>query len=151
MKCVKSARTDLNDIREHVGESMPVKFHGYCDKHNIEEFFDMEEAYVDQKRRRQVTRITNKHHYQVDSFKNVTDWLVQEIDGWFSSSKLLVWLVALSPGDSLHDFNLESLINLVNYILNILTGEMRDLDKFCASILLMYTPMITFQQHSDNH
>jgi hypothetical protein len=92
----------------------------------------MEEAYINPKKRRQVTGITNKHHYQVDCFNDVFDWLVQELDGRFSetSSNLLVWSVALSPRDSFRDFNLESLINLAKlYPQDFDASELRDLDK----------------------
>jgi hypothetical protein len=36
----------------------------------------MEEAYVNPKNKRQRTKITNKHHFQVDCFNDVLDWLV---------------------------------------------------------------------------
>lgn len=90
------------------------------------------EAYVNPKKRRQATGISNKHRYQVDCFNDVLDWLVQELDGRFSetSSNLLVWSAALSPRDSFHDFNLESLINLAKlYPQDFNSRELRDLDK----------------------
>jgi hypothetical protein len=103
----------------------------FCQKHDIEEL-DMERAYVNPKKRRQVTGIANKRHYQVDSLNDVLDWLVQELDGRFSdtSSNLFVWSAALSPRDSFRDLNLKSLINLAKlYPQNFYPGEMRDLDK----------------------
>jgi hypothetical protein len=58
--------------------------------------------------------ITNKHHYEVDCFNGVIDWLVQELDSRFNetSSQLLLCSVAFNPRDSFHDFNVESLMNL---------------------------------------
>ena len=51
---------------------------------------------------------------RVDCFNVVIDWLVQELDSRFSvtSSQLLVSSAAFSPRDSLHDFNVETLMNL---------------------------------------
>jgi hypothetical protein len=131
MKCVKSTRIVLNELREGGWESLLVEVHDFCEKHDIEEL-DMEQAYVNPKKRRHATGITNKHHYQVDCFNDIFDWLVQELDGRFSetSSNLLVWSAALSPRDSFCDFNLESLINLAKlYPQDFDSGELRDLDK----------------------
>jgi hypothetical protein len=131
MKCVKSTRIVLNELREGGWESLLVEVHDFCEKHVTEEL-DMEQAYVNPKKRRQTTGITNKHHYQVDYFNDIFDWLVQELDGRFSetSSNLLVWSAALSPRDSFCDFNLESLINLAKlYPQDFDSGKLRDLDK----------------------
>nr|XP_051178678.1 uncharacterized protein LOC127293152 [Lolium perenne] len=131
MKCVKSTRDVLSELREYGWESLLAEVHSFCEKHDIEEL-DMEEAYINPKKRRQVTGIANKHHYQVDCFNDLFDWLVQELDGRFSetSSNLLVWSAALSPRDSFRDFNLESLISLAKlYPHDFNSGELRDLDK----------------------
>ncbi|XP_044407247.1 uncharacterized protein [Triticum aestivum] len=131
MKCVKSTRIVLNELRENEWESMLGEVHVFCETHDIVEL-DMEEAYVNPKKRRQVTGITNKHHYQVDCFNDVFDWLVQELDNRFSetSTNLLVWSAALSPRDSFRDFNLENLMSLAKlYPQDFDSGELRDLDK----------------------
>jgi hypothetical protein len=72
MKCVKSTRIVLNELRERGWESLLVKVHNFCEKYDIEEL-DMEQAYVNPKKRRQTTGIANKHHYQVDCFNDVFD------------------------------------------------------------------------------
>uniref|UniRef100_A0A8R7QUZ5 HAT C-terminal dimerisation domain-containing protein n=1 Tax=Triticum urartu TaxID=4572 RepID=A0A8R7QUZ5_TRIUA len=131
MKCVKSTRTVLNELREDGWESMLGDVHVFCEKHDIVEL-DMEEAYVNPKKRRQVTGITTKHHYQLDCFNGVFDWLVQELDCRFSeaSSNLLVLLAALSPRDSFRDFNLDNLMSLAKlYPEDFNSGDLRDLDK----------------------
>jgi hypothetical protein len=58
--------------------------------------------------------ITNKHHYEVDCFNEVIDWLVQELDSRFNetSSQLLFCSAAFSLRDSFCDFSVESLISL---------------------------------------
>jgi hypothetical protein len=50
----------------------------------------------------------------VDSFNEVIDWLVQELDNRFNetSSQLLLCSAAFNPRDSFHDFNVESLMSL---------------------------------------
>jgi hypothetical protein len=66
MKCVKSTRIVLNELREDGWESLLVEVHDFCEKHDIEEL-DMEQAHVNPKKRRQVTGITNKLYlYIVD-------------------------------------------------------------------------------------
>jgi hypothetical protein len=59
----------------------------------------MEDPYVNPKKPRQKTGITNKHHYQVDCFNAVIDWLLQELDTRSSekNSKIIICSVALSP------------------------------------------------------
>uniref|UniRef100_A0A8I6Y0S4 Uncharacterized protein n=1 Tax=Hordeum vulgare subsp. vulgare TaxID=112509 RepID=A0A8I6Y0S4_HORVV len=118
MNCVRSTRVVLNDLRENGWESMLAEVHVFCEKHDIVEL-DMEEAYVNPKKRRKVTGITNIHHYQVDCFNDAFDWLVQELDNRFSetSTNLLVWSAALSPRDSFHDFSLENLLSLAKLYL----------------------------------
>ena len=58
--------------------------------------------------------ITNKHHYQVDCFNNIIDWLLQELDSRFNetNSQLLVCSAVFSPRESFRDFDVESLISL---------------------------------------
>uniref|UniRef100_A0A8R7PKC4 HAT C-terminal dimerisation domain-containing protein n=1 Tax=Triticum urartu TaxID=4572 RepID=A0A8R7PKC4_TRIUA len=104
--------------------------HVFCEKHDIVEL-DMEEAYVNPKKRRQVTGITNKHHYQADCFNDFFDWLVQELDNMFSeaSSNLLVFSSDLSPRDSFCDFNLDNLMLAKLYPQDFDSGDLRDLDK----------------------
>jgi hypothetical protein len=75
---------------------------------------EMEDAYIDPKKSRKASGITNKHNYEVDCFNEVIDWLVQELNSRFSetTSQLLVCSAAFNPRDSFHDFDVESLINL---------------------------------------
>ena len=56
----------------------------------------------------------DKHHFQIDCFNEVLDWLLQELDSRFNetTSQLLVCSAAFNPRDSFHDFNVDSLLNL---------------------------------------
>jgi hypothetical protein len=76
------------------------------------------------------SRITNKHHYEVDCFNELIDWLVQELDSRFNEtrSQLLICSAAFSPRDSFCDFSVESLIGLAKlYPEDFNSNDLRDL------------------------
>ena len=103
--------------------------YAFCDKHSLSKL-EMEDEYVNPKKPRQKTGITNKHHYQVDCFNDVIDWLLQELDNRFNekNSKLLICSAALSPKQSFRDFNLENLMSLASlYPKDFDDAEQRDL------------------------
>ena len=90
----------------------------------------MGEQYVNLKKPQQKTGITNKHHYEVDCFDDVIDWLLQELDSRFNEkiSKLLICSAALNPSESFQDFNLEHLMELARFYLEDFNdGEPREL------------------------
>jgi hypothetical protein len=64
--------------------------------------------------------ITNKHHYAVDCFNDVIDWLAQELDSSFSetTSQLLVCSAAFNPRDSFYAFDGEALMRLAKLYLS---------------------------------
>jgi hypothetical protein len=129
MKCVKSTRSQLVGLRENGWEPLLDEVFAFCEKHDLEKL-EMEEAYINPKNKRKRTGITNKHHFQVDCFNDVLDWLVQELDGRFTetTSNLLVWSTSLSPRDSFQDFNSENLMSLAKlYPKDFNSGELRDL------------------------
>jgi hypothetical protein len=90
-----------------------AEVYAFCDKHGIVKL-ELDEAYVDPKNVRKKTGITNKHHFQVECFNDVIDWLLQELDSRFNvtTSKFLVCSASLNPRDKFHDFNVERLISL---------------------------------------
>ena len=129
IKCVKSTRSHLVELRGHGWQPLLDEVFAFCDKHDLAKL-ELEEAYVNPKNKRKRTRITNSHHFQVDCFNDVLDWLVQELDSRFSetTSNLLVWSTALSPRDSFHDFNSENLMSLAKlYPKDFDSRELRDL------------------------
>ena len=113
INCVNSTKASLNDLRRNGWESVLHEAYVFCDKHDISKL-EMEDQYVNPKKPRQKTGITNRHHYEVDCFNDVIDWLLQELDNRFNekNSELLVCSAALSPNESFHDFNLEHLMSL---------------------------------------
>ncbi|KAG8090684.1 hypothetical protein GUJ93_ZPchr0011g26998 [Zizania palustris] len=113
MKCVKSTRHHLNEFRNHGWESLLGDVYGFCDKYDITKL-EMEDEYINPKRARQKTGITNKHHYEVDCFNDILDWLLQELDNRFNetTSELLICSTSFNPRDSFRDFNVENLMKL---------------------------------------
>jgi hypothetical protein len=129
INCVKSTRNSLNDLRMNGWDLILGEAYAFCDKHNLSKL-EMGEEYVNPKKPRQKTGITNKHHYQVDCFNDVIDWLLQELDSRFNekNSKLLICSAALNPSESFRDFNLEHLMDLARlYPKDFDDGELRDL------------------------
>jgi hypothetical protein len=101
----------------------------FYDKNDISKL-EMEDEYIDPKKKRHRSGITNKHYYQVDCFNDVIDWLLQELDNRFNetTSQLLICSASFSPRDSFHDFNLENLMSLTKlYPHDFDSGELRDL------------------------
>ena len=104
----------------------------FCEIHDIARL-EMEDAYIDPKKFRKKSGITNKHHYEVDCFNDVIDWLVQELDSRFNetSSQLFVCSAAFNPRDSFHDFNVDSLLNLAKlYPDDFSSRDLRDLRHY---------------------
>ncbi|XP_073362461.1 uncharacterized protein [Aegilops tauschii subsp. strangulata] len=129
INCVNSTKASLNDLRRNGWESVLHEAYVFCDKHAISKL-QMEDQYVNPKKPRQKTGITNRHHYEVDCFNDVIDWLLQQLDNRFNekNSELLVCSAALSPNESFHDFNLEHLMSLAKlYPKDFDDGELRDL------------------------
>jgi hypothetical protein len=110
-------------------ESVLGEAYSFCDKHSLSKL-EMEDEYVNPKKPRQKTGITNKHHYQVDCFNDIIDWLLQELDTRFNekNSKLIICSTALSPREPFRDFNLENLMCLAKlYPKDFDDEELRDL------------------------
>nr|CAD39903.2 OSJNBa0065B15.7 [Oryza sativa Japonica Group] len=129
MKCVKSTRLNLDELRREKWEKVLDEVSDFCDNYDIVKL-EIEDTYIDPKKRRHKSGITNKHYYQVDCFNDVIDWILQELDNRFSetSSQLLICSSAFSPRDSFHDFNLENLMSLAKlYPSDFNSGNLRDL------------------------
>jgi hypothetical protein len=98
IRCVTTTENTLIELRMNGWESVLGEAYSFCDKHSLSKL-QMEDPYVNPKKPRQKTGITNKHHYQVDCFNAVIDWLLQELDTRSSekNSKIIICSVALSP------------------------------------------------------
>lgn len=127
--CVKSTKSHLDELRRHGWDSVLDGVYAFCEKYDISKL-EIGEAYVNPKKLCQKSGITNKHHYDVDYFNDVLDWLLQELDGRFNekNSWLIVCSVTLSLRESFRDFNLEHLMDLAKLYPNDFdNGELRDL------------------------
>jgi hypothetical protein len=103
--------------------------YAFCDLHDTIKL-EMESTYIDPKKPRYKSEITNKHHYEVECFNKVFDWLVQELNNRFNetSSQLLICSASFNPRNSFQDFNVENLMTLAkHYPDNFNSGELRDL------------------------
>ena len=112
IKCVKATKCQLDELRK-------------------EKWVKLLDEYIDPKKRRHKSGITNKHYYQVDCFNDVIDWLLQELDSRFNEtgSQLLVCSAAFSPRDSFHDFSIENLMSLAKlYLHDFDSGNLKDLN-----------------------
>ncbi|XP_062218173.1 uncharacterized protein LOC133918342 [Phragmites australis] len=127
--CVNSTKSLLGELRRDGWESVLGEVYAFCDKYDLSKL-EMGDDYVNPTKPRQKTGITNQHHYEVDCFNDVLDWLLQELNTRFNekTSKLLVYTAALSPRASFSEFNLEHLMSLAKLYPNDFNdGELRDL------------------------
>ncbi|KAM0845936.1 hypothetical protein ACQ4PT_056024 [Festuca glaucescens] len=127
--CVTSTKNTLTELRMNGWESVLGEAYSFCDKHSLSKL-EMEDQYVNPKKPRQKTGNTNKHHYQVDCFNDVIDWLLQELDTRFNekNSKIIICSATLSPKESFCDFNLENLMSLAKlYPKDFDDAELKDL------------------------
>ncbi|KAG2620807.1 hypothetical protein PVAP13_3NG200304 [Panicum virgatum] len=104
--CVNSTRLHLHDLRRDGWDKLLDEVNEFCDLHEIDRV-EMESTYIDPRQPRKKSGITNKHHYAVDCFNDIIDWLVQELDSRFSetTSQLLVCSAAFNPRESFQAFN----------------------------------------------
>ncbi|TVU45045.1 hypothetical protein EJB05_04515, partial [Eragrostis curvula] len=130
MNCVRATRNHLEELRRDGWDKVLAEAYAFCEKHDIVKL-EMDEAYVDPKNIRKKTGITNKHHFQVECFNVVLDWLLQEFDSRFSetTSQLLVCSGSLNPRDSFRDFDAERLVSLAKlYPKDFDSKDLRELD-----------------------
>jgi hypothetical protein len=127
--CLKSTKLHLDDLRTNGWEKLLDDVNQFCDLYEID-MMEMESTYVDPRQPRKKSGITNKHHYAVDCFNDVIDWLVQELDSRFSetTTQLLVCSAAFNPRDSFHAFDGETLMSLAKlYPDDFNNDDLRDL------------------------
>jgi hypothetical protein len=130
INCVRATKFQLDELRREKWGEILDDVHYFCDKNDICKL-EMEDEYIDPKKRRHKSGITNQHYYEVDCFNDVIDWLLQELDSRFNetSSQLLVCSAAFSLRDSFHDFSIEKLMSLAKlYPHDFDSGNLRDLN-----------------------
>ncbi|CAD5324544.1 unnamed protein product [Arabidopsis thaliana] len=67
MSLVKSTKRKLQEFRVDGWNSLMIKISSFCEKHDIEKL-NMDEDFVDSRKPRKKTGITNVHHYKLQEF-----------------------------------------------------------------------------------
>ncbi|KAG2559180.1 hypothetical protein PVAP13_8NG295552 [Panicum virgatum] len=117
----------LQRKNQDIWEKLIDDVYEFCEKNDIAKL-KMEDEYIDPKKRRHKSGITNKHYYQIDCFNDIIDWVLQELDSCFnetSSQLLLLSLAKLYP----HDFDSGNLRDLSNE-LGLYIFDVRNDDRF---------------------
>ncbi|CAM8997489.1 unnamed protein product [Rhodiola kirilowii] len=130
MSMVTSTKRQLQTIRDH-------------DKYDIQ-ILNLGEEFVDARRPRQKSGITNMQHLQVDCFYTVLDLILQEFNDHFDeiNSELLICMTSLSPIDLFQHFNHPKLMkfypddfnfgdqNLMEHQLRLYIDNVREDERF---------------------
>ncbi|EOA28933.1 hypothetical protein CARUB_v10025188mg [Capsella rubella] len=109
MSLVEPTKRELQKLRDDGWDSL-------MKKHNAE-LLVMEDVFVDPRKPRRKTNITNLHHYKVNCFYTIIDLHLQEFNDRFTevTTRLLICLASLSPLDSFQEFNREKLVRLAKF------------------------------------
>ncbi|KAG7594755.1 hypothetical protein ISN45_Aa01g034900 [Arabidopsis thaliana x Arabidopsis arenosa] len=116
MSLVKSTKQQLAKLRDNGWDSVVKKVNSFCESHKTE-LIIMEEEFVDPKKPRRKSNITNLHHYQVECFYTVLDMQIQEFNDRFDevNTELLACTASLSPIDSFHEFDQSKVVRLSEF------------------------------------
>ncbi|KAK8951050.1 hypothetical protein KSP39_PZI003847 [Platanthera zijinensis] len=89
----------------------------FCGKHDID-VPDMGEKFIQARRSRRNARdITNYHHFRVEIFNTMKDWMLNELNDRFNevNTELLLCVSSLDPSDNFISFDKDKLIRLAEY------------------------------------
>ncbi|KAL9856982.1 putative transcription factor and/or regulators TTF-type(Zn) family [Arabidopsis thaliana] len=113
---VKTTKCQLQKVRDDGWDAFMAKVSSFSEKNNTG-MLKMEEEFVDSRRPRKKTGITNLHHYKVDCFYTVLDMQLQEFNDRFDevNSELLICMSSLSPIDSFRQFDKSMLVRLTEF------------------------------------
>ncbi|KAL9675399.1 hypothetical protein QQ045_003601 [Rhodiola kirilowii] len=119
MSVVASTKRHLQTIRDFEWDSLMATVYSFCEQYDIQ-ILKMEEEYVDARRPRKKTNITNLQHLQVDCFYTVVDLILQEFNDRFNevNSELLICMASLSPTDLFRHFDMLKLMRLAEFYPN---------------------------------
>ncbi|CAM8956043.1 unnamed protein product [Rhodiola kirilowii] len=116
MSMVTSTKRKLQTIRDHDWNFLMQKVSSFCHKYDIQ-IINLEEEFVDARRPRRKSGITNMQHLQVDCFYTVLDLILQEFTDRFNevNSELLICMASLSPIILFQHFNHPKLMRLMKF------------------------------------
>ncbi|XP_019085803.1 PREDICTED: uncharacterized protein LOC109126575 [Camelina sativa] len=116
MSLVGSTKRQLQLFRDDGWNSLMMKVSAFCEKHELETV-EMEADFVDSKRRRKKTGVSNMHHYKVNCLYAVLDIQLQEFNDRFNevNTELLICVASLSPIDAFSEFDHSKLLRLSKF------------------------------------
>ncbi|XP_057426221.1 uncharacterized protein LOC130719620 [Lotus japonicus] len=117
MKLVIVSKQRLQVMRDNAWHSLLDGVSLFCEKHNVV-IPNMNDTFQTQGRsRRNLEKVSNLHHFQVELFYQVTDRQVQELNNHFTevNIELLLCVACLSLIDSFASFDKEKLIRLAHF------------------------------------
>lgn len=131
MSLVASTKRQLQKFRDDGWNALMLKVSSFSKKHGIEEL-DMKEDFLDTRRRRKKTGVTNEHHYKVNCLYAILDLQLQEFNDRFNevNTELLICAASLSPIDLFSQFDHSKLMRLSTfYPSDFSQGECISLDQ----------------------
>lgn len=114
---VASTKRELEKLRTDEGwHSLLNEVYLFSGEYDIS-VLDMEKDYINSRKPRQKTGITNEHHYRIDCFFAVLDLLGEEFNNRFNdvNSELLTNMSALGPSDLFRTFDKEKLMKFAEF------------------------------------
>jgi len=116
MSLVKSTKQQLCKLRDDGWDSLVNEVFSFCKKHDIE-LVIMDGEFVNPKKPRKRSNMTNFHHYQVECFYTVLDMQIQEFNDRFDevNTELLSCVASLSRIDSFHEFDQLKVLRLSEF------------------------------------
>ncbi|KAL9840521.1 putative transcription factor and/or regulators TTF-type(Zn) family [Arabidopsis thaliana] len=113
---VKTTKCQLQKVRDDGWDAFIAEVSSFSEKNNTG-MLKLEEEFVDSRRPRKKTGITNLHHYKVDCFYTVLDMQLQKFNDRFDevNSELLICMSSLSPIDSFRQFDKSMLVRLTEF------------------------------------
>uniref|UniRef100_A0A0D3BZC2 DUF4371 domain-containing protein n=1 Tax=Brassica oleracea var. oleracea TaxID=109376 RepID=A0A0D3BZC2_BRAOL len=116
MSLVESTKQELQRIRDDGWDSLMLTVSSFCEKHDTQ-MLDMEEGFIDSRRPRKKTNITNLHHYKVNCFNATLDLKLQEFNDRFTevNTELLICMASLNPIGAFRGFDKSKLVKLAKF------------------------------------
>ena len=116
MSLVESTKRELQRVRDDGWDSLMLTISSFCEKHDTQ-MLDMEEGFIDSRRPRKKTNITNLHHYKVHCFNATLDLQLQEFNDRFTevNTELLICMASLNPIGAFRGFDKSKLVKLAKF------------------------------------
>ncbi|RIA04130.1 hypothetical protein BRARA_K01668 [Brassica rapa] len=116
MSLVESTKRELQRVRDDGWDSLMLTVSSFCKKHDTE-MLNMDEGFIDSRKPRKKTNITNMHHYKVNCFNAALDLQLQEFNDRFTevNTELLTCMASLNPVGAFRGFDKSKLVKLAKF------------------------------------